>query len=96
MRLKIIIIWTPIKKLKIMRKEKLATLFLAIGLFLNPFGFDAIQIALIKLTCSYSKANFIMYCLAGFFFGLYFYCSGNNPWRTIKEIYINGINKLKS
>ena len=27
-----------------------------------------------------------MYCLAVFFFGLYFYFSGNNPIKTIKDI----------
>ncbi len=60
-----------------------------IGMFLNPFGFDAIQLSLIKLTGSYLRANFVMYCLAGLFFGLYFFFSGNNPFREIKDIILS-------
>lgn len=69
-----------------MTKAKLATLFLMLGMFFNPFGFDAIQIMLMKLTGSYYGANLVLYCLAGFCFGLYFYFSGNNPFLTIKDI----------
>jgi hypothetical protein len=69
-----------------MTKTKLATLFLMLGMFFNPFGFDAIQITLMKLTGSYLGANLVLYCLAGFCFGLYFYFSGNNPFITIRDI----------
>jgi hypothetical protein len=69
-----------------MTKTKLATLFLRLGMFFNPFGFDAIQITLMKLTGSYLGANLVLYCLAGFCFGLYFYFSGNNPFITIRDI----------
>jgi hypothetical protein len=69
-----------------MTKKKLATLCLIIGMFLNPLGFDAIQLMLIQLTGSLLRANFVLYCLAVFFFGLYFYFSGNNPFITIKDI----------
>jgi len=69
-----------------MTKEKLATLSLMLGMFFNPFGFDAIQIMLMKLTGSYLGANLILYCLAGFCFGLYFYFSGNNPFIAVKDI----------
>jgi len=69
-----------------MTKTKLATLFLMLGMFFNPFGFDAIQIMLMKLTGSYLGANLVLYCLAGFCFGLYFYFSGSNPFITIKDI----------
>lgn len=69
-----------------MTKTKLATLFLMLGMFFNPFGFDAIQIMLMSLTGSYLGANLVLYCLAGFCFGLYFYFSGNNPFITIRDI----------
>ena len=69
-----------------MTKTKLATLFLMLGMFFNPFGFDAIQIMLMKLTGSYLGANLVLYCLAGFCFGLYFYFSGNNPIKEIRNI----------
>ena len=72
-----------------MTKTKLATLFLMLGMFFNPFGFDAIQIMLMKITGSYLGANLFLYCLAGFCFGLYFYFSGSNPFYTIKDIIIS-------
>jgi hypothetical protein len=72
-----------------MTKTKLATLFLMLGMFFNPFGFDAIQITLMKLTGSYLGANLVLYCLAGFCFGLYFYFSGNNPFITIRDIVLS-------
>jgi hypothetical protein len=72
-----------------MTKTKLATLFLIIGMFLNPLGFDAIQLMLIHLTGSLLKANFVLYFLAVFCFGLYFYFSGNNPFLMIRDIIVS-------
>ena len=48
-------------------------MFLMLALFFNPFGFDAVQYSLILLTGSLWRANFVLYCIAGFFFGLYIY-----------------------
>jgi len=70
-------------------KKKLATVFLMIGMFLNPLGFDAVQLMLIDLTGSYWSANLVMYCLAVLFFGLYFLYSGNNPIKEVKDIIKN-------
>jgi len=42
-----------------------------LALFFNPFGFDAVQYSLLLLTGSLWKANFVLYCIAGLFFGLY-------------------------
>ena len=55
-------------------------------MFLNPLGFDAIQLMLIHLTGSLLKANFVLYFLAVFCFGLYFYFSDNNPIKEIRNI----------
>jgi hypothetical protein len=78
------------------RRDRLATLCLMIGMFLNPFGFDAIQIMLIELTGNYWNANLVMYCLAGLFFGLYFFFSGNNPIKEIRDILLTIYhNKIK-
>lgn len=44
---------------------------LALCLFFNPFGFDAVQFYLITLTGSIWRANFALYCIAGLFFGCY-------------------------
>jgi hypothetical protein len=46
-----------------------------LGLFFNPFGFDAVQYALMLWTGSLWKANFILYCVAAVFFGFYLYLS---------------------
>jgi hypothetical protein len=54
-------------------KENLSQIFLMLALFFNPFGFDAVQYSLILLTGNLWKANFVLYCIAGLFFGLYIY-----------------------
>jgi hypothetical protein len=62
------------QKVKTWRKiflDNLSQWFLALALFFNPFGFDAVQYMLIKTTGSLWTANFVLYCIAGFFFGLY-------------------------
>ena len=70
-------------------KQRLATLFLMVAMFLNPMGFDVVQLTLIHLTGSLFGANLVMYCLAAFFFGLYFYFSGNNPVKVIRDIILS-------
>lgn len=67
-------------------RPQLATVFLMIAMFLNPLGFDAVQLILIKLTGSLLNANLLLYFLAALFFGLYFYFSGNNPLKEVKDI----------
>jgi hypothetical protein len=54
-------------------QDNLSQIFLMLALFFNPFGFDAVQYSLILLTGSLWKANFVLYCIAGVFFGLYIY-----------------------
>lgn len=77
-------------------KQRLATLFLMLGMFFSPLGFDAIQYMLIKLTGSLFGANLVLYCLAGFCFGLYFIFSGNNPITEIRDIILTIYNdKIK-
>lgn len=80
-----------------MNRKRLATLCLMIALFLNPAGFDAVQMILIRLSGSLLRANFILYCLAALFFGFYFFLSGNNVITTIKKVsfdlYDNKIKK---
>jgi hypothetical protein len=58
---------------KIQKQSNLANWSMMIGLFFNPFGFDAVQFALIRLTGGLWYANFIMYCTAVLFFGLAFF-----------------------
>jgi hypothetical protein len=54
-------------------QDNLSQIFLMLALFFNPFGFDAVQYSLILLTGSLWKANFVLYCIAAVFFGLYIY-----------------------
>ena len=78
------------------KKKRLATVCLMIAMFLNPLGFDAVQMMLIDLTGSLWSANSVMYCLAVLFFGLYFLFSGNNPIKEIKDILLTiYYNKIK-
>lgn len=44
---------------------------LALCLFFNPFGFDVVQYYLMEITGTVWRANLIMYCIAGLFFGSY-------------------------
>jgi len=74
------------EKQQTVTRNRWALLFLVLAQFFNPFGFDAIQLILIKLTGSLYGANLVLYCLAAFCFGLYFFFSGNNPIKTIKDI----------
>ena len=69
-------IWTMTRKIKTWRssfQDNLSQIFLMLALFFNPFGFDAVQYSLILWTGDLWKANFVLYCIAGCFFGLYFY-----------------------
>jgi hypothetical protein len=52
-------------------KNNIATLCLMLAMFFNPFGFDIVQYFLIQLTGSLWKANAVLYCIAGLFFGFY-------------------------
>lgn len=98
----IIFLWTlrVVYLMKKINRPRLATVFLIIAMYLNPLGFDVIQLILIRLTGSLLNANLVLYFLAAFFFGLYFYFSGNNPFKEIrdiiKNIYFGKIKHLKS
>jgi hypothetical protein len=78
--------------MKSILRPKLATVFLLLGMFFSPLGFDAVQYILIKLTGSLFGANLALYFLAAFCFGLYFIFSGYNPLFVIKES-INSVYK---
>ena len=82
--------------MKKINRKKLATLFLLLGMFFSPLGFDAVQYILIKLTGSLFGANLALYCLAAFFFGLYFIFSGYDPITEIRNIILSIYNdKIK-
>ena len=57
------------------RKENIAKIFLVLGTFFNPLGFDAAFAFTTKLTGSYFVTDLIFYGVALLFFGLYFLLS---------------------
>lgn len=65
--------------MKVLSREKLATLFLFLGTFFNPMGYDAILKWLIDTTGSYWFSISIFYLLSLFFFTLYFIFAKLNP-----------------
>jgi hypothetical protein len=50
--------------------KRLSNIFMFFALFTNPFGFDIIQYWLLTLTGNLWRANFVLYCVTGVFFGL--------------------------
>jgi hypothetical protein len=73
-------------------KKRTATIFLILATFFNPFGFDVIQMILIKLTGSLFGANLILYFLSASCFGLYFLFSGNNPFKDLVNVILTIYN----
>jgi len=53
--------------------------FLAISLFINPFGYDALFAYTMHVTGAFWKANLIFYSIALMFFSVYFYIHKKNP-----------------
>ncbi len=75
-----------------MTRQKKATLFLMLGMFFNPFGFDLIQIFLMKITGSYYNTEIVLYCLTVSCFLIHFFYSGKNPIIEVKNIILNILN----
>ena len=61
------------------KKKHLTHIFLTIGLFLNPFGYDLVVYGINSLTHEYWLTMGIMYGLAISFFLLFAYCYKINP-----------------
>lgn len=56
--------------MNVLNRKTLGTVCLAIGTFLNPFGFDILVYKLNQLTNDYWNTMFVLYGFAAFFFGL--------------------------
>ena len=63
-------------------KRSIGNIFLFIGMFLNPFGYDLVVYGITLLTNSYWFTMCIMYIMAGIFFGLFMYLYNINPIRA--------------
>jgi len=84
------------KKIQKEKNQKMATLCLMIGMFINPFGFDVLFKMTLDLTGSYWTTTGIFYLVAGLFFGLSFYYSRLNPIAVIYEWVSDLFKKVKS
>lgn len=66
-------------------REKMAIICLMLGMFFNPFGYDAIFKMVLDATDSYWTTVHIFYLIAVSFLGLYFYLAKINPVVAIKN-----------
>jgi hypothetical protein len=66
-------------------KRGLGNIFLTLGLFFNPLGYDVIVYYINMLTKDYWMTMSIMYMLAGIFFGLFMYFDNINPIKFISD-----------
>ena len=71
--------------MKIVKKEKLATLFLFLGTFFNPLGYDVVLKYLIDTTGSYWYSISIFYLVSASCFILYFFLANINPLFWLKR-----------
>ena len=58
--------------MNVLNRKTLGTVCLAIGTFLNPFGFDILVYKLTQLTNDYWNTMFVLYGFAALLFGLSF------------------------
>lgn len=55
--------------------SRLKNIALMLGMFFNPFGFDALFKLVMDWTGSYWITDAIFYCISAMFLGFYFYLS---------------------
>ena len=60
------------------KKEKIATLCLMLGMFFNPFGFDAVLLVAMKLMGGYWNGIILLYCFVALFAILYYFYRKNS------------------
>lgn len=77
----ILTIW---KVMKVINRERLATLSLFLDTFFNPMGYDALLKMLIDTTGSYWLSISVFYLVSAFWFILYFVFAKVNPLKIFK------------
>jgi hypothetical protein len=77
------ITWTKIVNQK--RRKRIASVCLILATFFNPFGFDILFAALMRLTNSYWHTVAIFYFLSAVFFGFYFFLSSDKKQKEKDE-----------
>ena len=80
-------------------RKNIGTLFLAIGMFFNPFGYAELFAMVMKLTRDYWITAYIFYALAFLFFSLSFVFLNINPFKLIlvklKKVFAKKFDYLK-
>jgi hypothetical protein len=74
-------------------KKAIGNTFLAMAMFLNPFGYDLVVYGLTLLTHDYWTTMLIMYLLAGSFFGMFLYLYKINPIIAVNNKLKTNLNK---
>jgi len=90
---------TRIWKIVLVKREKLATVFLMLGTFFNPMGYDALLKWLLDKTGNYWLSISIFYLVSAVCFIFYFILSKTNPLKMFKKnkiVYIGKTNTLRS
>jgi len=64
-------------------KKALGNIFITVGMFLNPLGYDVVVYGITTLTHNYWMTMSIMYALAGIFFGGFIYLYNINPIKAL-------------
>ncbi len=72
----------------------LGNVFVTIGLFLNPLGYDVVVYGITLLTKSYWMTMSVMYMLAFVFFGLFMYFYNINPFKKVKNSIVGVHSRL--
>jgi len=73
-------------------RKNIGIMFLMMGMFFCPIGFDAATAVVMKWTGDYWTTMSIFYLLSASFFGAYFFVAKINVFKYIK----NRFNSLKS
>lgn len=77
-----------------LKKTNWGNIFVTLGLFLNPLGYDIVVYGITLLTKSYWITMSIMYMLAFAFFGLFMYFYNINPVKAFKYHAVTTHRKL--
>lgn len=68
------------------KNKKLSLIFMTIGMFLNPFGYDvAFAYTMSLFDGSFLKADIAFYIIASFFFMIFFISSKTNPIFVVRN-----------
>lgn len=69
------------------KNKQLSLIFMTIGMFLNPLGYDiAFAYTMSLFGGSFWKADIAFYCIAAFFFMIFLVSSKTNPIFVVKNL----------